>query len=99
MATITLSRPVAHGPLIVNALHFRKPGFGDLELVRRATTTDDLDAFVALVARLADIPQQAAAAIDFADVAAVMAALVAHLEAHVGGANGSPAVNSSLIAH
>jgi hypothetical protein len=97
MTTITLSRPVAHGPLVVSGLHFRKPGFGDLELVRRATTSDDIDALCALVARLADIPLAASAAIDLADVAAVTAALVAHLEAHVGGANGGPAVKPSPL--
>lgn len=94
MTTVMLSHPVANGPLIVSGLHFRKPGFGDLELIKRATLTDDLDAFVALVARLADIPHQAAAAIDLSDIAAVTAALVAHLESHVRAESGNTAVNS-----
>lgn len=94
MTTVMLSHPVANGPLIVSGLHFRKPGFGDLELVRRATTSNDMGALVALVARLADIPLAAAAAIDFADVEAVTTALVAHLESHVRAESGNTAVNS-----
>lgn len=99
MATITLSRPVAHGPLIINALQFRRPGFGDMELIRRATTSEDMDALVALVARLAGVPQPAVAAIDLADVAPVTAALVAHLEQHVGGADVGSAVNPTPLTH
>lgn len=89
MTTINLSRPVALGPLVVSGLHFRRPGFGDMELIRRATTSDDMDALVALVARLADIPPAAAAAIDLADIADVTSALVAHLEKHVRATDGN----------
>ena len=99
MTTITLSRPVAYGPLGVSGLHFRRPGFGDMELIRRATTTDDMDALVALVARLSDIPPAAAAAIDFADIADVTSALVAHLEQHVRAEHGNSTKYTSPITH
>lgn len=88
LTTIALTHPVAHGPMVINALNFRKPGFGDMELLRRVSTGDDMDALCALVARLSGIPLAAAEAIDLNDITTITAAVAEHLEKHVGTYNG-----------
>jgi hypothetical protein len=86
MTTINLSHPIAVGPAIYNALVFRRPKFGDMQLVQKACTLEDLDDVVALVARLADVPFEVAASIDPVDLLPVLTALKDHLEAMQHGA-------------
>lgn len=79
MTTIALRNPVAFGPQIFNELTFRDVKFGDMPSVIKAASLADLDDLVHLVARLADIPLEAACAIDPDDIAPVLNALTDHI--------------------
>jgi hypothetical protein len=80
MTKVILSKPIAIGPQIFTALTFRRPVLGDLPLIIKASSLADLDDIVILVSRLADIPLEAACAVDPDDIATVLTALGEHLE-------------------
>jgi len=79
MTTIVLTKPVAIGPQIFKDLTFRDIKFGDMPAVIKAASLADLDDLVHLVARLADVPLDAACAIDPDDIAPVLNALTDHI--------------------
>ena len=79
MTTIVLTKPVAIGPQMFSELTFREVKFGDMPSVIRAASLVDLDDLVHLVARLADVPLEAACNIDPDDIAPVLDALTSHI--------------------